>query len=162
MAAPLLATVFAAPASAAPEDVTLTAEVQGNDVAFTLTNNSDSPHVVLCSVYIAPAATPSNAVFGEIRSPSAGSEERFTATVDDGSYQIEWYCRELTGDPNDPEESWGTGNEGKYTKTADLIFFTAPVIPDDDSAGSLGDLDPGVLVGVLGALAAGSLALGSS
>ncbi|WP_127953696.1 hypothetical protein [Rhodococcus xishaensis] len=40
LAAPLLAAVIAAPANAAPEDVTATAEVQGSDVEFIITNNS--------------------------------------------------------------------------------------------------------------------------
>ncbi|MEV0947197.1 hypothetical protein [Rhodococcus sp. NPDC049939] len=168
LAAPLLAAVFAAPANAAPEDVTLAAEVQGNNVDFTLTNNSQQR--LSCSVNVAPAATPWNAVWDHNPLPSPGSDDRFTATLDDGSYQVDWFCHD-----SDISESWGTGNIGNFTKTAEPIFFTAPVVPDDggtgdgdtgdgDGDGGTGDgwhLAPGSLA-VLEALTAGSAALGSS
>ncbi|RVW06239.1 hypothetical protein EF834_01935 [Rhodococcus spongiicola] len=151
MAAPLLAVAFAAPASAAPEDVTVSAEVQGNDVQVTFTNNTEQP--VFCNLGIADAADRWDRVYDEyfVFFPD---DDPFTVTVDDGSYQIDWFCDEIQG-----SESWGTSRG-----TAEPIFFTLPFVPDDGDTddGSLGNLDPGALVGVLGALAAGSLVLGSS
>ncbi|MEV0947240.1 hypothetical protein [Rhodococcus sp. NPDC049939] len=162
LAAPLLALAFAAPANAAPEDVTLTAEIEGNYVKAAITNNS--PVEILCEWATRPdegpiVTSPGGRIYpGEVRSYTGW-------TVPDGSYTVSWWCRTV-----DASEFWGTGDFGFDVKTAEPIPFTAPVVPDDggtddgDNAddGSLGDLDPGILVGILEALTTGSAALGSS
>ncbi|WP_127945194.1 hypothetical protein [Rhodococcus spongiicola] len=152
LAAPLLATVFAAPASAAPEDVTLTAEFHGNDVEVTFTN--DSSEVVRCQWDVRNDGEGWGRGYSLVN-VDPGGEHRPMDTFDDGSYQLDWLCYNP-----DSGEQWGT--EGRI-QTAESILFTLPFVPDDDADdGSLGDLNPGILVGILGALGAGSLALGSS
>ncbi|RVW05464.1 hypothetical protein [Rhodococcus xishaensis] len=179
LAAPLLAAVFAAPANAAPDDVTLAAEVEGNDVWVTLTNNSQGEIVCQWNERNTtnPSAEPNVFVTTQIQ---RGYERRIGATFVDGDYQIWWTCSHP-----DTSETWGTGETGR--KTAEPFPFTTSGSTDDDSTGPgsledflgtlglgglegileilglgglegiLGTLDAGSLEGILGTLDAGSL-----
>ncbi|WP_139277741.1 hypothetical protein [Rhodococcus marinonascens] len=105
VAAPLLATVFAAPAQAAPEDVTLSATTEGKDMIVTITNNSESK--IECTTYT------SRPISGNLGSfmfrdvimdvePGSADSVRVTAKVR-GEHTIDWSC-----DASDGGERWGT------------------------------------------------------
>ncbi|WP_127944946.1 hypothetical protein [Rhodococcus spongiicola] len=151
-AAPLLAAVFAAPANAAADDVTLTADVQGNDVEVTIAN--DSPGPIVCS-WFPTNDDPDDPTLLVATLVEPGGEDRTAAAFDDGSHQISWWCASLLG-----PEFWGTG-ELLPTATADPFPFTTPVSAADDGAGSgsgsLGSADSGSL----GSLEYGSAEYGS-
>ncbi|RVW06205.1 hypothetical protein [Rhodococcus spongiicola] len=136
LAAPLLAAVFAAPANAAPEDVTLTAEFQGSDVEVRITNNSSQEIVCLWQVANDDPSAPGPFVSRD-HLIDRGGEYRSTATFDDGSYELSWSCLGTTR----PVGEWGTGNLSP-TETAEPIQFTTPASTDGggtDDGGITGD-----------------------
>ncbi|RVW00254.1 hypothetical protein EGT50_16725 [Rhodococcus xishaensis] len=153
MAAPLLAAVFAAPANAAPEDVTLSADVTGNDVLVTVANESRLP--ILCYWEVADDANPADFIPPIVLTiVEPGGEDRTRAGYDEGNYHISWGCTNLL-------ESWGTGEFGR--KTVESFPFTTPVRTGDGTAsGSLGSLDSGSLESVdFGSGDSGSVDFGS-
>ncbi|AOW91922.1 hypothetical protein BFN03_02325 [Rhodococcus sp. WMMA185] len=105
LAAPLLAAVFAAPAQAAPEDVTLSATTEGKDMIVTITNNSESK--IDCRASTAP---PISGHSGDLMfldvimdvEPGSVDSARVTAEVR-GDHTIDWSC-----EASDGGERWGT------------------------------------------------------
>ncbi|MEV0947196.1 hypothetical protein [Rhodococcus sp. NPDC049939] len=155
LAVSLLAAVFAAPANAehspihgSPDEVTVTAEVKGNEVEFIVTNNSSRAIACWWNVFDDKdqGGHPRD---GWSRILRGGEKElRLTATVDDGSYQIIWMCET----PSGTDREWGSWDF--ENKTAEPFRFTTPFVPDDGGTddgeggtGSPGSLDFGSLGG---------------
>ncbi|MEV0945614.1 hypothetical protein [Rhodococcus sp. NPDC049939] len=105
LAAPLLAAVFAAPAQAAPEDVTLSATTEGKDLIVTITNNSESK--ISCFTSTAPpiSGQSGDLMFLDVSmdvEPGSTDSARVTAEVR-GDHTLDWSC-----DASDGGERWGT------------------------------------------------------
>ncbi|RVW06206.1 hypothetical protein [Rhodococcus spongiicola] len=116
LAAPLLAAVFAAPAQAAPEDVTLSATTEGKDMIVTITNNSESK--IDCRTYTSPMISAVSADLGPVDvsmevDPGSADSARVTAKVR-GEHTIDWLC-----DASDGSEYWGT-----FRGTAEPVEIT--------------------------------------
>ncbi|RVW05465.1 hypothetical protein EGT50_02435 [Rhodococcus xishaensis] len=158
MAAPILAAVFAPPANAAPEDVTLSVDVRGNFVDVAITNNSSG--MITCNWVATNDANP------EIKNESPHLNIHpnrgwvITTVFIDGDYHLSWSCGDaLSG------ETWGTGETGRETDQPHA--FTAAFSPagslGSTGTGSLGSLKYGGLAsleyGSLGSLEYGSFGL---
>ncbi|RVW00429.1 hypothetical protein [Rhodococcus spongiicola] len=145
LAAPLLAAVFAAPANAAPGEVNLSAEVQGNDVWVTISNDNQLP--VLCNWEVTNGDP--EAFFAPIllRLVEPGGEDRVGLTLEDGNYHVTWNCTNLF-------EEWGTTVENGPA-TAAPFPFTIPASTDDGN-------DDSADTGSLGSLGSASGSLGST
>ncbi|RVW01917.1 hypothetical protein [Rhodococcus xishaensis] len=129
--AALGAALFAAPANAAPEGITVSADVRGNTVVITIVNDSDG--MVACEWYAPRATDPFDAdvagrsVFG-LRSGGVSST---AAVVGDGPHRVEWRCMDGR------DWMWGTLLE---PPTAEPILFTTP---SSTNAGGFGSLSFG-------------------
>ncbi|WP_164874042.1 hypothetical protein [Rhodococcus spongiicola] len=162
LAAPLLAVAFAAPANAAAEDVNLTADVQGNDVWVTITN--DNPSLIGCEwlAWAGDDVDDEPQVLVRTLVLPLGGESRTAADLPDGDYKISWWCTTIPAS----DEEWGTGDIGGGGDTADPTPVTTPVPVDDEgtdtgSLGSLGSSESGSL-GSLGSSESGSTDSGST
>ncbi|RVW04784.1 hypothetical protein [Rhodococcus spongiicola] len=146
MAAPLVAVAFAAPANAAPEDVTLSVYVRGNFVEVAVTNNSRDLISCEWQVVTDDGRTPGSIITGYIL---PGDEYRTQRYLGGGSYETSWGCMSW-----DRPEVWGTEDFLHDDKTAEPIRFTTPVGPfgsiDLEGDGFLGIFHPGSLEGGLG------------
>ncbi|WP_139277649.1 hypothetical protein [Rhodococcus marinonascens] len=132
LAAPLLAAVFAAPASAAPHDVTLSAAVEGSD--FTVTIVNDSPNQVECDWFAMSSTSSTDELTsgGFVRSDAdADCTKR---NVADGNCEVTWSCADRDGG------QWGTDGLSDPA-TAQPFKFT--VGEQQGGSGSLGSLDFG-------------------
>ncbi|AOW92177.1 hypothetical protein BFN03_04180 [Rhodococcus sp. WMMA185] len=141
LAAPLIAAVFAAPASAEEHDlVTLTADHDGTTVTVNIVNDHNKD--VTCSWNAEHESAPENSFGIADEKVKKNKTETFTEeNVAEGSYTLTWNCSQR-------DNSWGTGDDG----TAAPTEFT---IGDDNdgggtgSWGSLSDFDFGNLIGNL-------------
>ncbi|AOW93734.1 hypothetical protein BFN03_16690 [Rhodococcus sp. WMMA185] len=137
LAAPLLAIAFAMPANAAAGDVNLTADVQGNDVWVTISN--DSAGIVGCEWR---AWDDDIEQFqASVRYFALPGESWTSAPLPDGDYKISWWCADF---PN-ADEWWGTGDIEMQADTADPTPVTAPIPVDTGIFGSLGSSETGSL-----------------
>ncbi|WP_072687243.1 hypothetical protein [Rhodococcus marinonascens] len=143
LAAPLLAAVFAAPASVDEHDdlVTLTAVADGSDVTITITNGHDMN--VDCTWTAVNAADDTADLEGEGTVRDEDVTLAFTETgVADGSYTVTWACdREGT--------EWGTEGENA---TALAPEFTIGTVAGTGSSASV----TGVIGNLISLLPAGS------
>ncbi|AOW92174.1 hypothetical protein BFN03_04165 [Rhodococcus sp. WMMA185] len=130
LTAPLLAAVFAAPASADPSDVTLSTSVDGNDVTVSIVNNTQFQ--LTCNWTAASETSPQNqytdgGLVGE-------NGKVFDAqTVADGSYLVNWVCDKMFA----PEEQWGTPDFADSPTTEPEEFTVGQ---QHGGSGSLADL----------------------
>ncbi|RVW03041.1 hypothetical protein EGT50_10050 [Rhodococcus xishaensis] len=155
MAAPLLSVAFAAPANAAPEDVTLSVDVRGNFVEVAISNNSRD--LISCDwqVVTDDGRTPGSTITGYIL---PDEEYRIQRYLNEGNYVTSWGCMSW-----DSPEVWGTEEFLHDDKTAEPIRFTTPVGPfgSIDLEAVLGNLDSVSIdlegEGFLGTFGSGSL-----
>ncbi|AOW93455.1 hypothetical protein BFN03_14530 [Rhodococcus sp. WMMA185] len=116
VAAPLLATVFAAPANAAPEDVTASATVEGKNITVTVVNGS--PYNLGCEITSMRDAEPrfQYSTHGSVDPYS--TEDIVVFDVATSDYKVHWRCFTVETD-----EQWGTWVLGAQP-TADPIPLT--------------------------------------
>ncbi|RVW06204.1 hypothetical protein [Rhodococcus spongiicola] len=150
LAVPLLAVMFAVPVNAAPEDLTFTVDVQGNDVELIVTINSK--YDLDCSWEITndgnSGANPLGTGATFLYLPDI-KEHRKAATFDDGTYQMTWTCkgRPSATWPAPYLETWGTPDSVDPAYRTEPITFTVGAVAGEVGTGSLGSLDFGILGG---------------
>ncbi|RVW02382.1 hypothetical protein [Rhodococcus spongiicola] len=176
LAAPLVATAFAAPAQAAgtgslgssdsssQEAVSFSVAVEGNDVTASIVNNTDGELGLGCSIWY--VLDEEGAERELLARPIVAPGDTFTSdpeTIDEaGTYVATWTCYSA-----DTDERWGTEESDGVDATAEPVKFT---VPNDDTSGSVGSSEggegsladnPALLVGsvAIGGLAIGGLIL---
>lgn len=131
IAAPLLATTFAAPATAAPEDVTLSATIYDKTlIIVTFTNNT--PYMLSCD-WVATGNTEPLPFFEykSHRTVLANNSSWDDVEVGPGDYQIDWLCAPTNG---------GWGKEWGTEKLSSRVTADPTTITVGRAAGSLGSL----------------------
>ncbi|WP_157109622.1 hypothetical protein [Rhodococcus sp. WMMA185] len=152
VAAPLLATLFAAPANAAPEDVTVSAAVEGKNITVSVVN--DSPYNLSCD-WTAKRDTEPRYQYGTQDWVFPDSTEDFAVfNVATGDYKVHWSCVTV-----ETEERWGTWAVSTQP-TADPIPLTVGNALTG-SLDALGSLDLWGSLDAFGSLGSAGLLLGS-